>query len=67
MQTFFSCVIFNNNFELNIWFSEESNAEKRSKEEDSEDASPTKKVKVDETTKVESKDNQQQQVEAASA
>lgn len=49
-----------------FYFPEENTAEKRSVEEDSEETSPTKKVKVDETSKVESNDNEQQ-VEAASA
>lgn len=49
-----------------LLFPEENTAEKRSVEEDSEETSPTKKVKVDENSKVESNDNEQQ-VEAASA
>lgn len=44
------------------FFTEEATVEKRTSEEDSEEASPTKKVKKDEAPEAE-----QQQVEAASA
>lgn len=44
------------------FYAEEATVEKRTSEEDSEEASPTKKVKKDEAPEAE-----QQQVEAASA